>query len=377
MSISLLGSKEPWILDGDGHVREPARLYEEFLPLEYRHLRPHQEITEEGTRWVVGDVKGGWRSNRITLRTTGAEGRSEIPELKGEWDGASRIEDMHTDGISHAVLFPTEGMLYACVEDPPAALALSRAYNDWLGDYCSADPEHLLHVAHLPFAAPRDAADELRRAKETYGSVAAYLRPNPYPPGKFISDPTNEILWDTAEELGIPVCFHEAALLVVPTPGADRFGAEDYLLIHAGAHVVNMMMAMLEIMGTGVLLRHPNLQVGFLEAGCGWVPAWLHRFDEHAEDWAGGERFPVAPSELFRQQCFVTTEGDEVGLALCASMYPDNIIFASDYPHADCVFPGAPDRLLGQEDLSPEIKVRILRDNTARWFGLPVPVVNH
>ncbi len=231
-------------------------------------------------------------------------------------------------------------MLFGCVAEPAAALALSRAYNDWLGDYCSVDPDHLRHVAHVPFAAPQDAADELRRAKEVHGSVVVYLRPNPYPPGKFISDPTNEVFWDTAEDLDVPICFHEAALFMVPTPGMDRFGAEDYLLIHAGAHVVNMEMAILEIIGTGVLARHPRLRVGFLEAGCGSVPAFLDRFDEHVEDWAGGERFPVSPSEQFRNQCFVSTEGDEVGLALCASMYTDNIIFASDYPHADCVFPG-------------------------------------
>ena len=140
---------------------------------------------------------------------------------------------------------------------------------------------------------------ELVRAKDQYDSVGVYVRPNPYPPyephGKFASDPRNEEFWAAAEDLGVTVCFHEAALLVFPTPGLDRFGPEEYNLIHAGAHPIGQIYAMLEMMGTGVLDRYPRLRIGFLEAGCGWVPSWLHRFDEHVEEWAGGNPGARAP----------------------------------------------------------------------------------
>ena len=281
--MALPGKELPWIVDGDGHVREPDRLYDEFLPSRYRHLRPRTEVDGTRSRYVVGDVKGGWKTTRIQPRNTGSANKAPIPVMRGEWDPLARLEDMHLDGISHAVLFPTQGMAFGCVADRDAASALSRAYNDWLGEYCSADPEHLRHVAHVPFGHIADAVTELERAKEAYDSVGVYLRPNPYPPyesgGKFASDPGNEPFWEAAEELGVAVCFHEAALLVVPTPGLDRFGPEEYYLIHAGAHPIGQMMAMLETIGTGVLDRHPRLRVGFLEAGCGWVPGWLHRFD--------------------------------------------------------------------------------------------------
>jgi uncharacterized protein len=376
--MALPGKELPWIVDGDGHVREPDRLYDEFLPSRYRHLRPRTEVDGTRSRYVVGDVKGGWKTTRIQPRNTGSAHKAPIPVMRGEWDPLARLEDMHLDGISHAVLFPTQGMAFGCVADRDAATALSRAYNDWLGEYCSADPEHLRHIAHVPFGHIPDAVAELERAKEAYDSVGVYLRPNPYPPyeggGKFASDPGNEPFWEAAEELGVAVCFHEAALLVVPTPGLDRFGPEEYYLIHAGAHPIGQMMAMLETMGMGVLDRHPRLRVGFLEAGCGWVPGWLHRFDEHVEDWAGGERLSRLPSEQFRAQGFVSAEGDEVGLELFVSMYPENVVFASDYPHADCTFPGAPDSLLEAPSLDDRQKRAILMENPARWFGLSLPV---
>jgi uncharacterized protein len=375
--MAVADKSQPWIIDGDGHVREPDRLYDEFFPEQYRHLRPHHEVDGNKTRYVVGDAKGGWKTTRIQPRVAGGANKAPIPVMRGEWDPVARLDDMHIDGISHAVLFPTEGMAFGAVSDPEAALAMSRAYNDWLGEYCAADPVHLKHVAHVPFGNPEDAVRELVRAKEQYDSVGVYVRPNPYPPyephGKFASDPRNEQFWAAAEELGVTVCFHEAALLVFPTPGLDRFSPDQYFLIHAGAHPIGQIMAMLEMMGTGVLDRHRNLRIGFLEAGCGWIPGWLHRFDEHVEDWAGGESLQRLPSVQFREQGFVSTEGTEVGLELCIDMYPDNVIFASDYPHADCVFPGAPDPLLDTDVLTDEQKLAVLANNSARWFGIGVP----
>ncbi len=35
------------------------------------------------------------------------------------------------------------------------------------------------------------------------------------------------------------------------------------------------MMALLALIEGGVLEPHPQLRVGFLESGCGWLPYWL------------------------------------------------------------------------------------------------------
>ncbi len=63
-----------------------------------------------------------------------------------------------------------------------------------------------------------------------------------------------------------------------------------------------------------------------------------------------------------------------MGLQLFVSMYPGNVVFASDYPHADCTFPGAPDSLLEASSLDDGQKRAILMDNPAHWFGLSLPV---
>src|SRR5580765_1466536 len=43
------------------------------------------------------------------------------------------------------------------------------------------------------------------------------------------------------------------------------------------------MIALSVIIGEGVLDRFPKLRFVFLESGCGWLPYWLERMDEHYE----------------------------------------------------------------------------------------------
>jgi predicted TIM-barrel fold metal-dependent hydrolase len=53
----------------------------------------------------------------------------------------------------------------------------------------------------------------------------------------------------------------------------------------------------------------------------------------------------------------------------------DIILWASDYPHPDAIFPGAVDALADRDDLSDQSKLKILRTNAERCFGLTVAAV--
>lgn len=90
-----------------------------------------------------------------------------------------------------------------------------RAYNDWLAEFCAADPTRLFGVAALPFQDPVAAATELRRAHEQLGFGAAFVCPNPCA-GRTIVDPANEIVWETAEELDVTIGIHEGSQPAIP-----------------------------------------------------------------------------------------------------------------------------------------------------------------
>ena len=110
----------------------------------------------------------------------------------------------------------------------------------------------------------------------------------------------------------------------------------------------------------------------FLESGCGWIAWWLERLDEHMEEWEHATTPPPRlPSEYFARQCFISTEPNEHTLPAVVSLLgADNIVFASDYPHPDAIFPGAVRALSERTDVDAATITAILDTNPRRCFGL-------
>ena len=47
----------------------------------------------------------------------------------------------------------------------------------------------------------------------------------------------------------------------------------------------------------------------------------------------------------------------------------EHILFASDYPHWDSMFPHVVSTIRGREDISEDAKQKILGDNAKRFYG--------
>ena len=113
---------------------------------------------------------------------------------------------------------------------------------------------------------------------------------------------------------------------------------------HMVAHPFGQMAVVMDMIAGGVLDRFPSLRVGFFESGLGWIPYWLDRLDEHFA--VMGQHTPSLkrpPSEIFREQCFVSMEPDELsGLRwIIEKDLLRCILWGSDYPHFDSTYPGA------------------------------------
>ena len=147
--------------------------------------------------------------------------------------------------------------------------------------------------------------------------------------------------------------------------------------VHICTHPMEQMISAVSLIYGGVLERFPGLHVAFLEAGCGWVPFWLHRMDEHWEnsrsrDFGSRGDLALAPSEYFQRQCYVTTDADEHMLAQVIELIGDDrIVFTTDYPHPDSPWPHASEEFLALPGVSVESKRKILCDNALALYGLP------
>ncbi len=123
------------------------------------------------------------------------------------------------------------------------------------------------------------------------------------------------------------------------------------------------------------------MRVGFLESGGGWIAPWLDRMDRHFDDQGFNDSgLKTRPSEIFRRNCWISFEPVEGSLKVLAEYIgPNKILWATDYPHRDGFFPGAPqmikDRLAGRSARAPASgagrrRNRILRPQLTVKFSL-------
>ena len=101
--------------------------------------------------WPSRLVRWPGRAPPSTTRPPSARWPRRSPAVRTPWPGWPTWID---EGIDQAVLYPTIGLYFSLVEEPAGAVALARAYNDWLATYCAADTRRLFGAALLPLQDP-------------------------------------------------------------------------------------------------------------------------------------------------------------------------------------------------------------------------------
>lgn len=353
------------IVDADSHVWEPIEMWATYLEPAFKRfaLSPDMTIGGESIYFKLSDVVAAQWSQEISVNYPAAS-------LAG-FDAESHVRAMKQMGIDVSWIYPSYALWILAVDTmaPQLSGAFARAYNNWLKDFCSYDPQILRGVGVVNLHAPEEMVTQLRRIAD-FGWKAVFLRPNPVK-GRLLSDSAYEPFWRECEELGIAIAIHEGSHARLPTVGADRF--QTRFALHACSHPMEQMMALLALVEGGVLERYPKLRVAFLESGCGWLPYWLWRLDEEYKNlrWEVTDNVKMKPSEYFRRQCFIAIEPSEPYLAETIQYIgTDNLLFGSDYPHADHKPDIIEEVVALEERLSKETVQKILWDNPARFYGM-------
>ncbi len=368
------------VIDADGHILEPFDLWSKYTEPKYRDQAPRLVEDADGKRRLIVEERalGDPQRSFGSIGGVGArQGAVKATELKyeegrpGGFDPHKRIPDMDLDGIDAAFLYPSVGLFAGAVHDPDLSAALCRAYNRWLADYCRPYPDRLFGVAMLPMQSVPHAIEEMKFARKELGFRGCFLRPNPYHGTKMISDPMYEPFWAVAEDLDMAIGFHEGGSSGMPTVGIDRF--EGRAARHIVSHTMEMMLACLAVIWGGVCERHPKLRIAFLESGGGWIVPWLDRMDRHFDDqFFNDSGLKTRPSELFQRNCWISFEPVETSLQVLADFIgPHKIMWATDYPHPDGFFPGAPDMVRERlKGTSPATQHGVLAGGAMGFYGL-------
>ncbi len=358
------------VVDADGHLEENHIDWKERLPDRYKSQAPERRPSSNGQLRTIIEGKAWPRPAGLGIGVGGPYSRPH-PRRPGMTDPKLRLVDMDSENIDVAVLFGAglAGTLPA-LDDAGLAAALATARNTWLAEYCAENPKRIKGTAALAQQDINASVEELHRSVKELGFVGASLFPNVK--GRHLGDPYYFPLYAEAEQLNVAICVH----MFLGRYGSDATGTErvdKFFYSHLFGHPFEQMIALSVIIGEGVLDRFPKLRLVFLESGCGWLPYWFERMDEHYE--VLGVQLPAlksAPSKLLeRGQLYFSCEADEKELAHVIDIIGEDwIVFASDYSHFDSRFPGASEPIVNHPKLSDATKRKILNDNARRLYPL-------
>ncbi len=368
-------------IDADGHVLEPAWLWEEYLEAALRPRALRIGVDEEGLEQLELDGRPSERTTKGVLGLLGAmgdPGAKRGPERRymdhipyGGGDAGERIELLDRENLDKAVLYPTLGLLWECeVEDPVLTLAYQRAYNRWIADFCRDSGGRLVPIAHLSLLDAEAAADELERAVRD-GCRGAFVAPFTHT-RKPHGHPDHDPLYARACALDVPIAVHPTYEPAWAIPARFRHMGREREYFYNVMGRQGAQQAFLSFFTMATLERFPSLRLGVLEVGCGWVGSFLDRMDAVAETIsARGMALSRRPSEYFRRQCFISGDPDETAAPLVIDhVGPDCFLWATDYPHPD--HPGTWAHSLERfvEPLSAETRAKVLGGNVRRIYGL-------
>jgi predicted TIM-barrel fold metal-dependent hydrolase len=370
------------VIDADGHVNEGDVDLKPYLPEKWRAQAPvrmrdnkgYMRMLLEGRIWPTADGPGPGVTGPMTDKAR------KTP--RGMTDAKARLQDMDQEGIDVAILFGTQVALTVNgLMNGEFAAALCRAVNEWLLEYCAADPARLKAVGLIPCQAPEAAVKELEFLADK-GAISAMLPTNVY--GRNMGDEMFFPIYDAAAKIGMtlsvhPQTGHDGVPGVSGVMGAGSRRFYKYAYVHMTAFPFELMIAMMHMIGEGVFDRFPRLKVAYMEGGAGWLPYWMERFDEHIEKLA--PQMPALkrrPSEIIKsEQIVLSCESEETGLdRVLAAAGVGTVLYASDYCHWDCHFPYSVKDIVEVGDLSDEQRARILYQNAVDFFemkNLPRP----
>ena len=357
----------------------PADLWTSRMPEKFKDRAPHLEEIDGQMMWVCdGQNWGRWsgQGNRFAgpkpiftaLDRGGIVDQSERRPAVAEL----RLHDMDRDGVhTHVVFGPVTSFNHP---DHELRDTCYSVYNDWLAEFCSVAPDRLLGVPLLP-PGPESAIKELHRiaAMGVFKQVnlqIAVVEPR-------LHDARWEPMWQALEDSGLILAWHVTVFF--PPEGDPSRGKLAGNYTHMKSFITQFLDAFVDLFAWGILERHPKMKVVIAESGAGWLPWVVEELDyrhwrlwEAEEFWKdkGGIPLVTKPSDLFKRQIYSTFQQSPVTMRLL-EFYGDNLLWASDYPHPDSIWPNSRptiERTMGH--LPPETIKKLTHDNAAKLYGL-------
>ena len=317
-----------------------------------------------GRNYVPGEI---YRSDRMAAQGLYDDGKNGIRRLTNP---QLRIKDQNLDGVCGEVLY---GILGAAerLGDPEAAIEMMRIYNEWLANFCSEYPDRFAGIASIPGNNMVSALEEIERVARR-GVVKGLEVPSTTDAKPLYHEDWTP-LWSAAADAKLPIHFHTVGGPKPDFESMEPLESRRAFAVFITGFQLNMAQKLMEVIYGGLLEAHPELIVVIGESGIGWIPYLLEHMDLEWEDQFKDLTLTMKPSEYWRRQCRATYQSDPVGIRLLDLLGEDNVMWGSDFPHPDGVWPDSQDFINRElRTLSKDTRRKITHDNAASLYGFPL-----
>ena len=374
------------VISADCHIDLPwlpPDLFVSEATLQFRHRMPYVDRTEQGEFWTTKNgarfgLRNGMgsagrryvpgeihRSDRMAEQGLYRDGAKGIPRLI---DPELRVKDQDLDGVQAEVIY---GVLGAAMRlnDDEASAELIRIYNSWLADFCTSKPERFAGIASIPSYSTAAAVHEVKavakRGVLRGVEIACTHDMDPLFHSRW------EPLWAVIEETNLPLHFHTIGPRIpYDYETLSKLGRRQAFAVHITSFQMSMSKYIMEVIFGGILEAHPRLQIVVGESGIGWLPYMLDHMDLEWEDQFADLTLTKKPSEYWHEQCYATYQSDHIGLRLIDVIGVENVMWGSDFPHPDGVWPDSLKFIDKEfEDIPDDVRRRITCDNAASLYG--------
>jgi predicted TIM-barrel fold metal-dependent hydrolase len=377
------------VIDCDSHISEPADLWTSRLPSKLKDLAPRVEL-EASTgrmRWHVGEhllspvgtgAHAGWKEWWPSYPPTLEEADP------ASYDPVERVRRLDEYGIHAQLLFPNviafEVHAFMALRDPELRLACARAYNDFQTEFCSVAPDRLIPQMFLPFWDIEASLAEMRRCADMGHKAINWgieFEKVGLPPAR--ADYWTPVL-SQAQDMGLPLTFH-IGFNSAPDDHKTAHSITDMrdFAMRVSLFMIGNAKGIAEVIMSGMCERFPRLRFVSIESGYGYIPYLLESLDWQYLNMGGRNQFKdfLMPSEYFRRQVYASFWFEQ-HIDRLVDLYPDNLMFSSDFPHPTSLSPGPGSFARNARetieanlaDVPADVLRKILSENAARVYNL-------
>jgi uncharacterized protein len=347
---------------GDAEDREAYTILS-IKPLRYQRVAGEKP----GTPTDPGGDRG-FLSGRTHMAT-----RLPITARVAEDNAHGRLQDMDTEGRDIDFIIPGTWAYGAPNLAPHLFKGLYGAYHRYMAEYCAADSRRLKSMVLAPANDPAWGAQAIKEhAQEDWVAAVWPLLPEGMP----VDDPDLEPIWAAADEADLPIMYHGFTIETPYFPGYRDVWENPAMGRCAGQTWGGQRFLSFMLMG-GMLDRYPRLRVGTLECGHGWLPHWLLRLTRQIDYVRGSvsphlKYTPVEYAQMGRVFCGIDfSEGMELTKAVIDLLGDHVLMYQSDYPHPETVFPDHADTVLAwRQVLGEQATRKLMWENASRFFRL-------